>query len=63
MEQFFKSEFYKKMEEVLAKKWPISDPTYSDLHKAVLAKQLDVSMSDADIEEYNECQSTLQEKD
>ena len=55
MEQFFRSEFYHKMESALASKWPTSDPTYSDLYKAVLAKQLDVSMSDADIEEYNEC--------
>ena len=55
MEQFFRSEFYKKMEDALAKKWPTTDPTYGDLYKAVLAKQLDVSMSVADIEEYNEC--------
>ena len=63
MEQFFRSKFYGKMQSALASKWPISDPTYSDLYKAVLTKQLDVSMSDADISEYNECQTMLQEKD
>ena len=63
MEQFFRTDFYNKMQAVLQQKWPISDPTYNDLYSGVINKQLDVSMSEKDIEEYNECSSMLHEVD
>ena len=44
MEDFFKSEFYKKMVESLSKKWPTSDPKYGKLFAAIQRKQLRVGV-------------------
>ena len=38
--QFFGSGFYKKLNAVIDKKWPTSDPFYSDLYKAVKEKTI-----------------------
>lgn len=41
LDQFFQTEFYKKMARKLTRKWPLSDPQYGALFQAV--KQMDAS--------------------
>ena len=63
MQQFFKSEFYQKLTDTIANKWPLSDDKYSALYYSILTKGLDIGMSQSDLEEYNKCQQTLNEVD
>ena len=49
MQQFFKSEFYRKMQDSLAAQWPLSDPGFAEMFEAVKAKQMKVGGFD---EEY-----------
>jgi len=57
MEQFFKSEFYRKMLESLSKTWPAADPMYSGLLKACVHKKMRTGFSE------KELQGSLQEVD
>lgn len=63
LDSFFKTEFYKRMVEALTKKWPLTDPKYGKLFQAV--KQMDVSteISEEELEELNELESSLDEVD
>ena len=49
MEQFFKSEFYRKMEASLARKWPLSDKEFGEMFEAVKRKTMNVAFSETDL--------------
>ena len=63
LDSFFKTEFYKRMVEALTKKWPLTDPKYGKLFQVV--KQMDISteISEEELEELNELESSLDEVD
>lgn len=49
MEQFFKSDFYRKMLESISKKWPAKDPTYMRLLKACVHRKMRVGFSEQEL--------------
>ena len=63
LDQFFKTEFYKKMVESLSKKWPLTDPKYGKLFQAVKRMDVSTEISEEELEELNELESSLDEVD
>ena len=49
MEQFFRSDFYRKMEASLAKKWPLSDKEFGEMFDAVKKRTMNVVFSESDL--------------
>lgn len=49
MGQFFSTEFYGKMTDSLARKWPITDPTFGRMFDAVLGKRMKVGLTEEDL--------------
>jgi len=48
-DQFFKSEFFRKMLEQLSARWPTTDPLYRNLIKACLHKQMRIGFSENEL--------------
>lgn len=63
LDQFFQTQFYKKMVDAIQKKWPLSDPTYGRMFQAISDMDIDFAMSDEELEELNELESKLEEVD
>ena len=54
MEQFFGSEFYRKLAASLNRKWPLSDKEFGEMYQAVLAKKMKIDPSGFGGEELEE---------
>ena len=63
LDAFFQTEFYRRMEEAIAKKWPLSDPKYGEMYNAVRGKNVSTSLSEEELEEINELEAKLEEVD
>jgi hypothetical protein len=62
-DSFFQTQFYKKMEEALAKKWPLSDPKYGEMYNVVRGKNVSTSLSEEELQELVGLESSLEEVD
>ena len=60
LDDFFSTQFYAKLVNSLAKKWPTTDPEYADLYKAVMSCDCSTEISK---EEYSLSDSELNEVD
>ena len=49
MEQFFKSDFYRKMTMSLARRWPLADKEFGEMFDAVKRKTMNVAFSESDL--------------